>query len=62
MNLTPEGMREAYVLYRRDRFIMTEERILSAIAAENLKPSGLSVGEYLRRAQEVMACGTSATR
>jgi biotin synthase len=62
MNLTPEGMREAYVLYRRDRFIMTEERILSAIAAENLNPSGLSVGEYLRRAQEVMACGTSATR
>jgi biotin synthase len=60
MNLTPEGMRESYVLYRRDRFIMTEERILSAIAAENLVPSGQSVGDYLRRTQDEIACGTAA--
>jgi biotin synthase len=60
MNLTPPGMRESYVLYRRDRFIMTEERILSAMAAENLTPSDQSVGEYLRRTQDAMACGASA--
>jgi biotin synthase len=51
MNLTPERMRDAYILYRRDRFIMTEERILSAIATEDLVPSGQSVGEYLRQSR-----------
>ncbi len=49
MNLTPRGMREAYVLYRRERVIMTEERILSAMAAEKLTPCRQSVGEYLRQ-------------
>ena len=49
MNLTPPEMREAYVLYRRDRFIMTEERILDALAAENLTPCCLSLGDYLRQ-------------
>jgi biotin synthase len=51
MNLTPQGMREAYVLYRRDRFIMTEDRILSAMAAENFVPSGQSLGEHLRQCE-----------
>ena len=36
INLTPADIREDYLLYKRDRFIMTEERILSAIAAEGL--------------------------
>jgi biotin synthase len=48
MNLTPSDMRNDYLLYRRDRFIMTEERILSAIAAENLKPSQQSLAEHIR--------------
>jgi biotin synthase len=51
MNLTPQGMREAYVLYRRDRFIMTEDRILAAVAAEDLTPSGQSLGDYLRQSR-----------
>jgi hypothetical protein len=49
MNLTPQAMREAYVLYRRDRFIMTEERILQAMAGVNLDPSTQSLGHYLRQ-------------
>jgi biotin synthase len=49
MNLTPQAMREAYVLYRRERFIMTEERILAAIAAEHLAPSAQSLVEHLRQ-------------
>ncbi len=48
MNLTPPDMREDYLLYRRDRFIMTEERILSAIAAEGLKPSKQSLASFYR--------------
>ena len=46
INLTPPGLREDYVLYRRDRFIMTEERILAAIEAEGLKASKRSLADY----------------
>jgi biotin synthase len=46
MNLTPSDLRANYLLYKRDRFIMTEERILSAIAAEGLTPSPTSMADY----------------
>jgi biotin synthase len=46
INLTPFEMREDYVLYKRDRFIMTEERILSAIEAEGLVPSTQSLADF----------------
>jgi biotin synthase len=46
INLTPEDVRKDYLLYRRDRFIMTEERILAAISAEGLEPSTLSLADY----------------
>ena len=46
MNLTPSDLREDYLLYRRDRFIMTEEKILSALEAENLVPSEQSLAEF----------------
>jgi biotin synthase len=48
INLTPDALRGDYVLYKRDRFIMTEERILEAIAAEGLVPSRRSLVEYYR--------------
>lgn len=48
INLTPEAVRGDYLLYKRDRFIMTEERILSAIAAEGLTPSKQSLAEFYR--------------
>jgi biotin synthase len=48
INLTPPDLREDYVLYKRDRFIMTEERILSAIEAEGLKPSKQCLADYCR--------------
>jgi biotin synthase len=48
MNLTPADLREDYLLYKRDRFIMTEDRILSAIAAENLVPSKQSLSDFYR--------------
>ena len=46
MNLTPSDLREDYLLYRRDRFIMTEEKILSALEAEKLVPSEQSLAEF----------------
>lgn len=48
INMTPEEIRDDYLLYKRDRFIMTEERILSAIAAEGLIPSQQSLAEFYR--------------
>ncbi len=50
INLTPDTVRSDYLLYRRDRVIMTEERILSAIAAEGLEPSAQSLADFYRNA------------
>lgn len=65
INLTPEQQRQNYLLYKRDRFIMTEERILSAIAAEGLVPSRRSLADFygpkpvngVHRPQAVTAAG-----
>ena len=46
INLTPADERENYLLYKRDRFIMTEERILNAVAAEGLEVSPLSLADF----------------
>jgi biotin synthase len=48
INMTPGDLRDDYLLYKRDRFIMTEERILSAIEAEGLKPSTQSLADFYR--------------
>jgi biotin synthase len=46
INMTPSPMRGEYLLYKRDRIIMTEARVLEAIAAENLEPSKESLANY----------------
>lgn len=46
VNMTPTNERGDYLLYKRDRFIMTEERILNAIEAEGLEPSTESLADY----------------
>jgi len=46
INMTPSEFRADYLLYKRDRFIMTEERILSAISAEGLTPSSQSLEDF----------------
>lgn len=55
INLTPKEIRGNYLLYKRDRFIMTEERILRAIEAAGLVPSRLSLAEYFRSQRESAA-------
>jgi len=47
INLTPEGVRRDYLLYKRDRYIMNEERILGAIDAEGLAASRSSLTGFL---------------
>ena len=48
INLTPTDVRGDYVIYKRDRFIMTEERVLGAIAAEGLVPSKSGLVDFYR--------------
>lgn len=52
INMTPSEIREDYLLYRRDRFIMNEERILAAIEAEGLTPSTQSLAEFYAAAPQ----------
>jgi len=49
INLTPDEFRGDYIIYKRDRFIMTEQRVLDAVAAENLEPSKMSLADFYRR-------------
>jgi biotin synthase len=48
INLTPSEFRDDYLLYKRDRFIMTEERILTAISAEGLTASKQGLADFYR--------------
>jgi len=48
INMTPTEQREDYVIYKRDRFIMTEQRVLDAIMAEGLTPSKLGLADHYR--------------
>jgi biotin synthase len=48
INMTPTDQRGDYVIYKRDRFIMTEERVLTAIAAEGLTPAKSGLANFYR--------------
>ena len=48
INLTPPALQRDYVLYKRDRFIMDEQRVLDAITAEGLTPSTQSLAGFYR--------------
>jgi biotin synthase len=48
INMTPTDVRGDYLIYKRDRFIMTEERVLAAIAAEGLAPSKQGLADFYR--------------
>jgi biotin synthase len=63
INLTPTDVRGDYVIYKRDRFIMTEDRVLNAISAEGLAPSKTGLAEFYRNktANGVAAERTFAT-
>jgi len=48
INLTPHAVRADYPIYKRDRIIMDEERVLSAIAEAGCEPSRVGIAEHLR--------------
>src|ERR1017187_2412536 len=49
INLTPQTVRADYPIYKRDRVIMDEERVLSAIEQAECQPSRVSIVEHLRQ-------------
>ncbi len=49
INLTPPANRDDYVLYKRSRFIMHEERVRSAIQEAECAVSTVSIAETLKR-------------
>lgn len=61
MNLTPEKLRNNYVLYKRDRFIMDEERILGALDAEGLKPSRVGLANYWKACSSARVSALAST-
>jgi biotin synthase len=48
INLTPRDVRADYPIYKQDRVIMDEERVLSAIEQSGCQVSSVSVTEHLR--------------
>jgi len=53
INMTPSEVRGDYLLYKRARFIMTEERILKALEQEKLQPSEQGLAEHYRTQREL---------
>jgi len=49
INLTPRAARSNYPIYKRDRVIMDEERVLSAIEEAGCELSRVGIAEYLRK-------------
>jgi biotin synthase len=52
INLTPRAVRADYPIYKRDRVIMDEERVLSAIEQARCNPSLVGITEYFRNAAD----------
>lgn len=48
VNLTPTECRSHYPIYTRDRFIMDEDRVLTAIDRAGCTPSQVSISEHVR--------------
>jgi len=48
INFTPRNVRADYPIYKRDRVIMDEERVLSAIEQAGCQLSRVSIAEHLR--------------
>lgn len=47
INLTPRAVRADYPIYKRDRIIMDEKRVLSAIEEAGCELSRVSIAEHL---------------
>jgi biotin synthase len=61
INLTPAANRDDYLLYKRKRFIMHEERVEEAIAKADCTVSTVSIAETMRQ-RKASAAGVRAIR
>jgi biotin synthase len=59
INLTPEGWRDNYQLYKKDRYIMSEQRVIHAIEQAGLTPSPVSMTIALRAKSVGRFCETA---
>jgi biotin synthase len=50
LNLTPPGLRDDFLIYKRQRFIITEEYVRRAIEAAGKEPSRRGLAEFLDEA------------
>ena len=57
INLTPRTVQADYPIYKRDRIIMDEERVLSAINEAGCEPSRVGIAEHLR-SRNTLATGS----
>jgi biotin synthase len=55
INLTPRAARANYPIYKRERIIMDEERVLTAIEAAGCEVSRVGISEHLRENDTVAA-------
>ena len=53
INLTPRAARADYPIYKRDRIIMDEERVLSAIEEAGCEHSRVGIAEHLRKSNNL---------
>ena len=51
INLTPDSHRSNYLLYKKDRFVMSTQRVSEALEIEGLVPSSVSLADYFEVAQ-----------
>jgi biotin synthase len=49
INLTPHAARANYPIYKHDRLIMDEDRVLSSIEAAGCEVSRVGISEYLKK-------------
>jgi biotin synthase len=59
INLTPRAVRANYPIYKSERIIMDEERVLSAIGEAGCSISRVGIAEHLRNAAEVVPRATA---
>lgn len=62
INLTPEEIRGDYLLYKRERFIMSEDRVLTAIDEAGLKPSVESLTAFVSNRRRPASISPHSTR
>jgi biotin synthase len=60
INLTPHAVRADYPIYKRDRIVMDEDRVLSSIEAAGCEVSRVGIADYLKQSLPTQRVAASA--